>query len=282
MSGFIGLSKLRRKVVSGAVTIMALNLSCASVDGRGDVLFDETFNESAIDAASWNTCYYWRESLCTNEWNHELQVYAPESVTVQNGTLLLTAREERRQGHLFDGSERSFGYTSGIVTTAHKFNFQYGYVEVRARPPKGSGLWSALWLMSERKAWPPEIDIMEYIGSQPDRIYSTNHPADGSNAVSAAHIGPDMSNDWHTYAVDWQPNRLTFYFDGRPTSTVTSGVPSEPMYLLANLAVGGDWPGPPASDSVFPASFIIDSIKVWKNKPMADRSVNSGPEASHN
>ena len=259
------------------MTAIALALPLASVSGSpaaasvqpvgsgsaSRVLsYAEEFEGSALDRGRWGVCYHYRSQDCTNQWNNELQVYRPGNVTVSQGAAHLTARKETATGYLADGTAKQFGYTSGFISTQDKVAFRYGYVEFRAKVVKGRGLWPALWMMPQSRTWPPEIDVMEYIGSQPDRVYMTNHVAGGS-PTTIAYVGPDMSLDWHTYAVDWQPGSLTFYVDGVQRGRITSGVPDEPMYLIANLAVGGNWPGSPDSTTPFPATFSVDYVRVW-------------------
>ena len=186
------------------------------------------------------------------------------------GALHLTARRERAQGFLQSGEAREFGYTSGMVSSHGNVSFTYGYVEFRARLPKGKGLWPALWLLPEGHRWPPEVDVMEYIGEQPDRVYMTNHPGDGSDATSFAYVGPDFSQDWHTFAVDWQPGSLTYYVDGQVRGVIDKGVPSQPMDVVMNLAVGGSWPGSPDASTSFPATMDVDSVRMLDRAPERD------------
>ena len=225
--------------------------------------YQHEFDGASLDAATWNTCYVYRPTHCTNQWNTELQAYTPHTVTVSGGAAHLTARKQAVTGYLEGGTPSTFGYSSGMISSHGKASFQYGYAEFRARVPKGQGIWPALWLLPESRSWPPEIDIMEYIGSQPDRVYMTNHASDGTGAKSFAYVGPDFSQDWHTYAIDWKPSALTFYVDGVQRGQVTVGVPRQPMYLLANVAVGGTWPGSPDASTSFPATMDIDYLRVW-------------------
>jgi len=229
----------------------------------------EDFEGSGLQQDRWATCYYFRSSGCTNEYNGELQAYQDHNVTVADGKLSLTARREAAPGFLQDGTRRQFQYTSGMVSSHGHMSFQYGYVEFRAKLPKGRGLWPALWLLPEGRGWPPEIDVMEYIGSQPDRVYMTNHPGDGSAATSFAYVGPDFSQDWHTFALDWRPEGLTFYVDGVQRGATSTGVPHVPMYLVMNVAVGGSWPGNPDDSTQFPATMEVDYVRVDDHRPDA-------------
>ena len=265
-----GLAVAALALLGGTAVTVVSSHDDAAAAGRS---WTEDFSGGALDRASWGTCYHFRAADCTNEYNHERQVYRPGNVTVSGGAAHLTASRRSATGYHQDGSAHPFAYTSGMISSADRVSFRFGYAEFRARVPKGQGIWPALWLLPQSKTWPPEIDIMEYIGSQPDRVYMTNHPGapatpDGARAASApdatsfAYVGPDFSQDWHTYAVDWRPESITWFVDGVERGKVTAGVPQEPMYLVANLAVGGDWPKDPDASTPFPATMDVDRVTI--------------------
>ena len=176
--------------------------------------------------------------------------------------------------------ENTYHYTSGMVTTgpsswhtleAARFMFQYGYVEVRARIPKGRGLWSAFWLLPIDPDPRAELDVMEITGDQPNvQLMSVHYvtPQGRPQVSNRSWSGPDFSADWHTFAVDWQPTSITWYVDGveRWRETETAHIPAEPMYLIGTLAVGGDYAGPPDSSTPFPSYCEIDYVKVWNRR----------------
>ena len=222
----------------------------------------DEFEGAVLDAATWSTCYHWQPDACTNEWNDELQAYHPANVRLADGALELTAREEPNTGHLAGGEGREFQYSSGMISGHAGQTFQYGFVEVRARVPAGQGLWPALWLLPEDLVWPPEIDIMELIGDEPEVVHQTLYAADGAPTRFRIE-GDDYSEDWHTFAVDWRPGSLTFYVDGERQGHATEGIPDEPMYFIANLAVGGEWPGAPSAETELPATFAVDHVRIW-------------------
>jgi beta-glucanase (GH16 family) len=159
-----------------------------------------------------------------------------------------------------------FEYVSGMISSHQKIAFQYGYAEMRARIPAGQGMWPAFWMMPDTGDWPPEIDVMEIIGSEIDRVYTTYHRMENDQLISLGSwwTGGDYSLDYHTYGVLWQPDRLVWYIDGVERYRTSDHVPAEPMYLIANLAVGGNWPGAPDNTTVFPADLEIDYIAVWQ------------------
>lgn len=243
--------------------------------GKWELVFSDEFEGSIIDPNRWVPCYWWDNQGCTNLGNNEEQWYLPENVSVANGILSLTAKREQAQTP--DGD--TYSYTSGMVTSGRltyntdspsRFAYKYGYAEVRARIPKGKGLWPAIWLLPDDHIAKPEIDVMEILGDDPHTVYMNFHYKDqnGNRARSAGQwtSDVDLSEDWHIYAVDWKPNELVWYIDGieRRRFTKLPYIPNEPMYLILNLAVGGDWPGSPDDQTVFPSSFEIDYVRVWK------------------
>jgi beta-glucanase (GH16 family) len=160
-----------------------------------------------------------------------------------------------------------YPYTSGLITTRGTLAQQYGVFEIRARIPKGRGLWTSVWLLPAAGGWPPEIDILEILGHQTDTLVTTWH----SNASGQHTMGPtatkvpDASADFHVYALDWNEDQIRWYFDG--SEVARAPTPADlhtPMYLLINLAVGGYWPGTPDSSTAFPAALAIDWVRVYK------------------
>lgn len=227
-------------------------------------VFSDQFNAGSLDTQKWATCYPWaRDTGCTNLGNQELEWYTPGQVSVDAGELRLTEQRSAVTGADAHGKARLFPYRSGMVTTAGRFEFTYGYVEFRASAPVGRGLWPSLWLLPANQTWPPEVDVMEALGNDPTQIVATYHrtPSDAPGAsVKVSNI-----SGWHTYAVDWQPDSLTWYVDHREVFSVRGGVPSQPMYLLANLAVDGRPEQGPDSTTPAAASLIIDHVFVWQS-----------------
>lgn len=245
--------------------------------------FEDDFTGTELDGTRWTTCYWWHQHWwldtgCTNEGTGEVQWYAPENVSVSDGRLALTA--EREIVRLRTDGER-FDFTSGMVTTGRdsadtstppRFAFTYGHVEARARVPAGDGLFPALWLLPVSHDSLPEIDIFEFIG---DSTYVDRMHFHWSDLVgqrqSEGHslLGPDFSTDWHVFGLDWSPEEIVWLVDGEVAwrFAESSAIPSEPMYLIANLAVGGDFAGPPTERTKLPASLELDYIRVWTDSP---------------
>ena len=243
---------------------------------RWTLVFEDEFLGNELDRSNWNTCHWWNDIGCTIITNNELQWYLPENASVQNGQLVLTAIEQD-----IDASNgRSYRYTSGMVTTGRssypltdppKFAFTYGYAEMRATVPEGAALWPAFWLLPITNEPLPEIDIMEILGQEPDVIHTYfaygSYPDDVRKKGSNWRNGKSFA-DWHTFAVNWQPDAIVWYVDGTEVFRMDDWtlIPWEPMYLIANLAVGGDWAGKPDETTSFPSSLVIDHIRVWQLK----------------
>ncbi len=228
------------------------------------LIFSDEFAGGSLDTAKWSKCYPWDNGGCTNAGNHEEEWYLPGEVLLESGLLRLRARQEPVTGS--DG--KKYPYTSGMISSYGKFSTAYGYFEIRTRLPKGKGLWPAFWLLPASGEWPPEIDILEALGSDTRSYFTTLHykTAKSPHLYQANNFAApaDLSEGFHIYAVNWQPNQLTWYFDGQQVYQLDENVPSLPMYILANLAVGGDFPGPPSPDTAFPAFYDIDYIRVYR------------------
>lgn len=266
--------------------------------GNWDLIFNDDFDGQNIDTNKWTTCYWWQKGGCTNEGNHELEWYLPQNVSTANGSLLLTATPQAVEAP----NGKNYPFTSGMVTTGRsnnnledptRFDFLYGYVEARVKIPAGKGLWPAIWMLPSDQVSKPEIDVMEMLGHDFRTVYMNFHYNDASGqeqGSSGDWTSPaDLTEGWHTFAVNWQPGSITWYIDGveRRRFTQMADVPSKPMYLLLNLAVGGDWAGPPDANTQFPSAFEIDYVRVWKQSgdiallPTADAYVDrDAPDAN--
>ena len=159
---------------------------------------------------------------------------------------------------------RGHGYTSGLITSQPSFSQLYGYFEMRAKVPDGKGMWPAFWLLPADETWPPEIDVLEAV-SDPTRIYMSTHSSKQPTVGVEGHVTPDA---FHTYAVAWDASQIIFYIDGKQIGAQKTPADfHKPMYMLANLAVGGDWPGNPDASTHFPAIMTIDFIRAYRFGP---------------
>jgi len=211
--------------------------------------FADDFNFWWLDPYQWNVKY--------NSGRNELQYYAPDAFQVSGGLLRITAEPRPQQG---------YAYSSGIITTKNIFAQKYGYFEMRAQLPAGQGLWPAFWLLHSGPAGGDEIDIMEMLGHDPNTIYVSNHWHDEANQLQGQTqpvTSADFSSGLHTFGLNWTPDKLAWYVDGVKQAESTDHVPAGPMFILANLAVGGTWPGYPDATTPFPAVMSIDYIRVY-------------------
>lgn len=172
--------------------------------------------------------------------------------------------------------EEDVNYLSGIITSYDSFKMTHGYVETRAKVPGGRGLWPAFWLLTTHYVEDvPEIDVMEFLGQDKDTLYNTYHYfdiEDGYRKISTPSLqvfADDWTQNFHTFGMAWSPDEIIWYVDGKETHRVTDSdyvIANQAMYLIANLAVGGNWPGSPDASTQFPATFEIDYIRAYERK----------------
>jgi len=222
------------------------------------LVFRDEFDGQAVDTAKWNLRDPWGK-----ERNRELQAYVGDAFEVKDGILRIKA--EKRKA-VYDGKERAF--TSGMMTTYGKFSQQFDRFEIRCRVPKGKGLWPAFWLLPEPLGWPPEIDVLEALGHDTKTIYFTHHWRETGRAHKSDHEDfkseADFAKEYHVIAIEWSPTEIRWEVDGQDRFRSVRSIPRVPMYLLLNLAVGGDWPGAPDDETAFPAFFEVDYVRVYK------------------
>ncbi len=237
------------------------------------VLSEEFDTDGAPDPALWSYELGDGTEQGIAGWgNNELQYYTdrPENVTVQNGFLVITAREES-----FEGSP----YTSARLITKDKFEQAYGRFEARMRLPWGQGLWPAFWMLGadiDENPWPGagEIDIMEYRGQEPNTVLGSVH-GPGYSAGESITKSFILENDrfdtgFHVFGIEWAPDYVNFYVDDVLYNQITpADVPGEwvfdkPFYILVNLAVGGTFVGSPNAETEFPQTMLVDYVRVFK------------------
>jgi beta-glucanase (GH16 family) len=214
--------------------------------------------------------------------NNELQYYTNNQNARMDGAgdLVVQARREVTAGSSCPGGPCQ--YTSGRLNTHGKYEFTYGHVEARIKVSTTTGLWPAFWLLGanffQGTPWPAsgEVDIMEHVGREPTRVYSTLHaPAynGGGGYGQPLDLGTPVGNGFHVFAVDWNSSRMTFSVDGnafftadKATVESTRGpwVYDHPFFIILNNAVGGDWPGPPGAGTVLPQDMVIDYVRVYQ------------------
>jgi beta-glucanase (GH16 family) len=246
------------------------------------LVWSDEFDGTDIDLSKW--------SHEVNAWgggNNELQYYTdrPTNSFIQDGCLVIQALDET-----YTGPEGTRDYTSARLRTLNKGDWTYGRLEARMKLPYGQGLWPAFWMLPSGNVYggwaaSGEIDIMELVGHEPNVIHGTIHyggewPNNASSGNSWTLPSGDFCDDFHVFALVWQEGVMRWYVDGIHYSTQTSwwtdeGSPfpapfDQDFHILLNVAVGGNWPGPPDETTVFPQQMAVD-------KPLLVRSVN-GPE----
>jgi beta-glucanase (GH16 family) len=170
-------------------------------------------------------------------------------------------------------------FTSARILTKGKFETKYGRIEARIKLPRGKGLWPAFWMLgsnSDTAIWPQcgEIDIMEYLGSSPTKVFGTVHGPgySGGNAITKTYALPNsrFDTDFHVFGVEWDENYINFYVDDvlynqiTPSEVTGDWVFNNPFYIILNMAVGGNYPGAPNSETPFPQEMLVDYVRVYQ------------------
>ncbi|WP_326841818.1 family 16 glycosylhydrolase [Streptomyces sp. NBC_01558] len=241
------------------------------------VTFQDTFDGaagSAVDSSKWQI------ETGDNVNNHERQYYTSGNKNAAldgQGHLVITARKENPSNYqCWYGTCQ---YTSARLNTSGRFSSTYGHVEARMKIPRGQGMWPAFWMLGSdigQVGWPNsgEIDVMENVGFEPSTVHGTIHGPgySGSAGIGAGYSLPNgqaFADAFHTFAVDWAPNSITWSVDGtvyqRRTPADLGGntwVFNKPFFLILNLAVGGYWPGDPDGSTSFPQQLVVDEVKV--------------------
>ena len=230
----------------------------------------DEFNSKTIDDNSWTF-----ESGNNNGWgNGELENYTNrvQNAFASNGNLIIEARQED-----YNGSQ----YTSARMVTKAKKTFKYGRIDIRAKLPSTKGIWPALWLLGnniDAVSWPAcgEIDMMELLGQEPNKMYSTLHwgatfqlhDSKGTNYVLPT---GSFDQEFHVSSMDWEENSIKIFVDDQQifsaTNSDVSGNPypfNNDFFFIFNIAVGGNWPGAPDANTVFPQRLVVDYVRVFQ------------------
>ncbi len=220
----------------------------------------------------------WTKEIGGAGWgNNELQYYTnrDENSYVQDGNLIITAKKENFLNRK---------YTSARLISRYKQQFMYGRMEARIKLPHGRGLWPAFWMLPTHGihgngGWPNtgEIDIMEYVGFDPNWIHGTLHNRaygilkKGLGYTSKYYV-ENVEDDFHVYAIEWSATKMDFFIDDQKYFTAVNdgqGWKTWPFdtefFFILNVAVGGDWGGQQGVDnSVFPQQMLVDYVRVYQ------------------
>jgi beta-glucanase (GH16 family) len=285
MSSFLQLDAKRSSIIC-LLSFAGLCSSSLALDGHqpaqsGDgnqgyeLVWADEFDGSSVDLNNWEFQIGDGCAIGLCGWgNNELEWYRAENARVEDGYLIITAKRE-----VFQGRQ----YTSVRLRTLRKGDWTYGRFEMRAKLPTGQGLWPAFWMLptdSVYGGWAAsgEIDIMELVGREPNRVYGTLHygaawPNNVSSGTSYALREGTFADDFHVFALEWERGEIRWYVDNvhyqTQTSWRTAGHPfpapfDQRFHILLNVAVGGNWPGPPNQTTVFPQTMVVDYVRVYQ------------------
>ncbi|MFC9861388.1 MULTISPECIES: glycoside hydrolase family 16 protein [unclassified Streptomyces] len=264
---------------SAVVTALPAGASAAphAAAAPSAVAFSDEFDGPAGSAVNGGK---WQIETGDNVNNHERQFYTAGNNNAAldgQGNLVITARKENPANYqCWYGSCQ---YTSARLNTSGRFTTAYGHVEARMKVPRGQGMWPAFWMLGDdigNVGWPNsgEIDVMENVGFEPGTVHGTLHGPgySGSGGIGAGYTlpgGAAFADAFHTFAVDWAPDSITWSVDGtvyqRRTPADLAGkqwVFNKPFFLILNLAVGGYWPGDPDGNTTFPQQLVVDYVRV--------------------
>jgi beta-glucanase (GH16 family) len=244
------------------------------------LVWQDEFDGPEIDRTKWTF------DIGGHGWgNNEWQTYTerPENARIEDGMLVIEAREEQFVNR---------NYTSARMKTQGLHAWQYGRIEARMKLPYGQGIWPAFWMLGaniQQRPWPGsgEIDIMEYIGRDANRIYGTVHgPGYSGGGGIGNHINMpagSVNENFHVYAIEWEENEIRWYVDDEQFFSLTSDavrgewVFNQPFFILINLAVGGAWPGYPNESTVFPQFLLVDYVRVYQRADGVVGKIGGGP-----
>jgi beta-glucanase (GH16 family) len=235
--------------------------------------WSDEFNATVLNQNDWS---YELGDGCPNicGWgNNELEYYtnSTDNLYFQDGKMIIEAKQQPVSGRNF---------TSARIKTQGKKPFKFGRIDIRAKLPVGKGIWPAFWMLPERSVygtWPKsgEIDIMELLGQEPNKVYGTLHfgPGPGSTQINQSKVlnTGSFNDEFHVFSLDWKQDQIQWLIDGNVYATAnkaafgTNNYPfNEEFYFLMNLAVGGQWPGNPDATTSFPQWMIVDYVRVYQ------------------
>ncbi|RPA70465.1 glycoside hydrolase family 16 protein [Cyclobacteriaceae bacterium YHN15] len=254
--------------------IVILIFSCSSLKESSNLIWSDEFDYEGLPDPD-----KWVYDVGDHGWgNNELQYYTENNLAnsrAENGILIIEAHQD---------SSYTKAYTSARLLTRGKASWKYGYIEVKAKLPKGVGTWPAIWMLPEENTyggWPKsgEIDIMEHVGYDQGTVHGTVH-TEAFNHTKGTQKGktipvPDCSEEFHVYAINWQEDKIDFYMDGEKYHTFqnTGGSWEEwpfdhPFHLILNIAVGGNWGGVQGvNPEIWPQRMEIDYVRVYTTAP---------------
>ncbi len=264
----------RKKSLGGVfLTVQVVLLHFNFPDGQPldgwTLQWSDEFEGTSLDGSKWQ--------LELNEGDHGMSAYTsrPQNLYVADGCLVIQAQKENYGGK---------PYTSSQISSRNKGYWKYGRFDIRAKLPYGKGMWPAIWMMPNNPAyggWPRsgEIDIMENLGDNTRLLYSTLHYGTNNQMSQGTYTTPEgksLSDTFHVYTMIWDTNSFAFYIDSihnywncsswTPNNVTYPKPFDQPFFMMFDLAVGGNWGGPPDNTTVFPQKMLVDWIRVYKRK----------------
>ncbi|MEO0338896.1 MAG: family 16 glycosylhydrolase, partial [Bacteroidota bacterium] len=281
MTTLTGLDKISQIILSGDPTgegmvyvdnMYFANCTTNPLPACPMLVWEDNFNGTDLDATKWSYQIGDGSDLGIPGWgNQELQYYREENTTVSDGTLKITAQQESFGG---------YDYTSSRIRTENKGDWTYGRFEASIKLPIGAGMWPAFWMLPTDYVygiWPQsgEIDIMEYLGQEPDKAFGTIHygqlfPNNSFTSAEYLKYNGNFSDEFHEFAIEWEENEIRWYIDDYLYGTKTPADLGgefwpfdQDFHFILNVAVGGTLGGP-VDDSMLPQVMEVDYVRVYK------------------
>lgn len=273
-------------------SIAFLSATCSKVEEVGgcqfppsldsyQMVWNDEFDGPGIDPSKWSYdlgdgCDIAPDSSLCGWGNNELEYYTDreENSYISDGNLVI---EAKREIPFYLGKHR---YTSARMVTKNKGDWKYGRIDVRAKMPIGQGIWPAIWMLPTESVyggWPRsgEIDIMEYLGHEPERVFGTIHYGHDFWRFNSQGLELEEGNfaqDFHVFTVLWNEQCIQFQMDGidigvpntRSTTLPTTWPFDQEFHLILNIAVGGNLPGAPDGTTTFPQTLEVDYVRVYQ------------------
>lgn len=247
------------------------------MDEKWVLVFEDNFDGVLPSKKSWS---YDIEGNSRGWGNNELQAYTdrPENCFIKDGVLHIRANKE---DYVDPVSGKSFGYTSARLISKGKLDRKYGKFEIRAKTPKGRGIWPAIWFLPSSQlygTWPRsgEIDLLEHVGHDQGRLHFSVHTESFNHMINTQKtnsvVVDDCSDRFMLYTLEWEPHLIQCFIDGETVFQFANegkGVEDWPFdqefHILVNVAVGGNWGGQKGvDDSIFPATLLVENVKVFE------------------
>ncbi|WP_017471395.1 beta-glucanase [Amphibacillus jilinensis] len=254
--------------------------------------WSDEFDGDEINMDNWSF-----DEPTNGRWNDEIQSYTEDNAWVEDGSLIIEAREE----DITEEDGQVYHYSSSKLWTQDKQTLTYGRVDVRAKLPEGQGMWPAIWMMPNDEpfygTWPVsgEIDIMELLGHEPDTVHGAVHFGAPHRSIEGTYRledGTTFAEDYHVFSIEWEPGEIRWYvndvhyhtandwFTKHPDHADDYTYPApfdQPFMLILNISVGGGWPGNPDETTVFPQQMAVDYVRFYEKD---EYPVHEKPESA--